>query len=46
VIDILFLARFYGILHENPFDRLSDVYDSIMKDFKPARKLGFTMFLQ
>ena len=46
VIDILFLARFYGILHENPFDRLSDIYDSIMKDFKPARKLGFTMFLQ
>jgi len=46
VIDILFLSRFFGILHENPFDRLSDIYDSIMKDFKPARKLGFTMFLQ
>jgi len=46
VIDLMFLSRFYGISKGNPFDRLGEIYRSVLEDFKPAKDLGFTMFLQ
>lgn len=46
IIDLLFLSRFFGIDGVNPFDRLKDIYNSVLEDYKPAKELGFKMFLQ
>ena len=45
VVDLLLLTRFFGIEDENPFDELSNLYESVLEDFKPAEKMGFKMFL-
>lgn len=39
VIDLLFLSRFFGIDGENPFDRLTEIYNSVLVDYKPAKEL-------
>jgi hypothetical protein len=41
VVDLLFLHRFYK--HADPWGGLSDIYDSVLRDFRPARKMGYTL---
>ncbi len=45
IIDLLFISRFFEIDGINPFDRLKDIYNSVLADYKPAKELGFKMFL-
>ena len=45
VIDLLLLYRFFVIHGENPFDRLPDIYNSVLLDYKPAKALGLSLFL-
>jgi len=44
VIDILFLTRFFGV--DDSFNRLTEIYESILYDFPPSRDLGFSMYLR
>lgn len=41
--DLLFLYRFYS--HADPWHALPDVFASVKRDFKPARKMGYTLVL-
>jgi hypothetical protein len=42
VVDILFLYRFYTSLHT--WQKLAETFESVQRDFKPARKMGYTLF--
>jgi hypothetical protein len=42
-MDLLFLYRFYS--HEDPWNHLSEIFASVQRDFKPARKMGYTLVL-
>ena len=46
ITEILFLTRFFGIEGEDPFERLSWIYESVLKDFPPSKELGFSMYLR
>lgn len=46
ITELLFLNRFFLIEDEDPFNRLNDVYNSVMNDFKPAQAMEFTMYLR
>jgi len=46
IVNLAFLTRFYAITDGNPFDRLEEIFNSVLENFKPARDLGFTMFLK
>ena len=41
VVDLLFLHRFYR--HSDPWGHLSEIYDSVVRDFRPAKQMGFTL---
>jgi hypothetical protein len=41
VVDMLFLYRFYR--HGDPWNHLADIFDSVLKDFGPAREMGYTL---
>lgn len=43
VIDLQFFYRFYS--HADPWNNLSKVFASVKRDFKPARKMGYTLVL-
>jgi hypothetical protein len=43
LVDLLFLHRFYS--HEDPWKGLPEIFASVKRDFKPARKVGFTLVL-
>jgi hypothetical protein len=43
VVDLLFLYRFYT--HEDPWAGLPEIFASVVKDFRPARKMGYTLVL-
>ena len=40
--EMLFISRFYN--SPNPFYELDEIYDSVLNDFAPARKIGLKMF--
>ena len=40
----IFLSRFYSIETGSPYDRLPEIYESVLADYKPAR-VGFTMYV-
>ena len=40
VVDLLFLYRFYMSLHT--WNKLSEIFESVERDFKPAREMGYT----
>jgi len=40
-IDLLFLYRFYTSLHT--WNKLSEIVESVKRDFKPAREMGYTI---
>jgi hypothetical protein len=42
VLDLLFLYRFYTSLHT--WNKLAETFESVQRDFKPARKMGYTLF--
>jgi hypothetical protein len=44
MIDTLFLSRFFE-LEGNPFERLQEIYDSVLKDYPRARECGFSLCL-
>ena len=46
MIDMLFLSKFFGIEYEDPFTRLKDIFDFTVENFKPAKDMGFKMFLR
>ena len=46
LIDLLFLTRFFEIQDGDPFEQLSDVFDSVVNDFKPAKEMKFSVFLR
>jgi hypothetical protein len=39
--DMLFLHRFYR--HDDPWHNLRWIYDSVLRDFKPATEMGWTL---
>jgi hypothetical protein len=39
--DLLFLYRFYS--HADSWNGLSEIFDSVVRDFRPAQKMGFTL---
>jgi hypothetical protein len=39
--DMLFLQRFYT--NENPWKNLSQIFDSVLEDYRPAKALGYTL---
>ena len=41
VVDLLFLYRFYS--HPNPWSSLAEVFSSVQRDYRPARKMGYTL---
>ena len=41
--DLLFFQRFYA--HARPWAALRAIHDSVRRDFRPARGLGFALFL-
>lgn len=43
LIDLMFIERFY--FDQNPWKNMKNIYDSIINDYKPASKLGFSLFL-
>ena len=43
VVDLLFLYRFYS--HKDPWKALPEVFASVKRDFRPARKMGYTLVL-
>ncbi len=40
--EMLFISRFYN--SPNPFYELEEIYNSVINDFAPARKIGLKMF--
>ena len=40
--EMLFITRFYN--SPNPFYELDEIYNSVLNDFAPARKIGLKMF--
>lgn len=44
IIDTLFLSRFLG-LKNNRFAQIQKVYDSVIRNFRKAKKCGFKLFL-
>lgn len=44
IVDMLFLHRFYT--HNDPWNNLEKIYDSILKDFGPADKMGYMLMLK
>lgn len=40
VVDLLFLYRFYS--HPDPWGDLGEIFSSVKRDFKPARRMGYT----
>jgi hypothetical protein len=43
IVDLLFLHRFYS--HDEPWEGLSEIFASVKRDFKPARRMGYTLVL-
>jgi len=41
IVDMLFLKRFYT--DNDPWNNLERIYSSILKDFAPAGKMGYTL---
>jgi len=41
VLDLLFLYRFYASLHT--WNKLAETFESVQRDFKPARRMGYTL---
>jgi hypothetical protein len=41
ITDMLFLQRFYS--HDSPWKNLSRIFDSVLKDYRPAKALGYTL---
>jgi hypothetical protein len=41
IVDMLFLQRFYT--HADPWNNLEGIYHSILEDFGPAEKMGYTL---
>ena len=41
VVDLLFLYRFYS--NDDPWNNLTNIFESILTDFEPARKMGYTL---
>ncbi len=41
ITDILFLHRFYN--DEDPWGHLERIFNSVLKDFPPAKELGYTL---
>jgi hypothetical protein len=39
--DLLFLRRFY--LDDDPWTNLARIHRSVLRDFAPARRLGFSL---
>ena len=44
IVDMLFLFRFYT--DEDPWSRLEGIFESILRDFVPAREMGYTLLLR
>ena len=44
IVDMLFLQRFYT--HNDPWNNLEEIYNSILKDFGPAEKMGYTLVIR
>jgi hypothetical protein len=44
IVDMLFLKRFYT--DNDPWNNLEQIYNSILKDFTPAEKMGYTLMLK
>lgn len=42
LMDLLFIQRFFN--SENPFYELKEIYNSVIDDFAPARKIGLKMY--
>jgi hypothetical protein len=42
VVDLLFLYRFYTNLPT--WTKLAETFESVQRDFKPARKMGYILF--
>lgn len=42
IADLLFLRRFYA--DPDPWGRLEAIHASVLQDFAPARRLGYTLF--
>jgi proline dehydrogenase len=40
--EMLFISRFYN--SPNPFYELEEIYNSVVNDFAPARRIGLKMF--
>jgi hypothetical protein len=43
VVDLLFFYRFYS--HNDPWAALPEIFASVQRDFKPVRKMGYTLVL-
>ena len=41
VVDLLFLYRFYT--NDDPWKNLTKIFESILRDFQPALKMGYTL---
>jgi hypothetical protein len=39
--DMLFLQRFYT--SQNPWDHLSEIFQSVLQDYRPAKDMGYTL---
>jgi hypothetical protein len=44
LVDTLFLYRFY--MDEDPWGNLEEIFDSVVKDFKPATSMGYTLLIK
>lgn len=41
IVDMLFLFRFYA--HEDPWNNLTNIFESVLNDFVPAQEMGYTL---
>jgi len=41
IVDLLFLHRFYSSLHT--WQKLAETFESVKRDFKPARQMGYVL---
>ena len=47
IIEMLFFTRFFGLKDEEyPFEKLPNVYNSVLNDYPKSRELGLSMYLR